>query len=320
MAEIKQTNFRIDQETADAFRKFCEENGMNQAQGFDHVMQVVALDKAKSSVPSRITEIESFEKSVKDIMDAYLYSIKINQDAEERIREQFTSDLERKDATIDDLRAKIEKIQYEKEDAEARTADAMKTMEQSVKDAAAAEKLRIAAEKAVEDKQAIADTLASKLAEAEKKIEGYDDLKSALSASEDALKVAEQRIKDIQRDAAEAAKDAARSAERDKEEAVKQISDTLQEKISSLRDELRLSKSETDAARKDAETARTAAIAELSQAHKSEISEVRLKLDARIDDLMEATQKVGELQMKSADLERQLRDARLEIEALKSNQ
>ena len=220
---------------------------MNQAQGFDHVMQVVALDKAKSSVPSRITEIESFEKSVKDIMDAYLYSIKINQDAEERIREQFASDLERKDATIDDLRAKIEKIQYEKEDAEARTADAMKTMEQSVKDAA-------------------------------------------------------------------------RSAERDKEEAVKQISDTLQEKISSLRDELRLSKSETDAARKDAETARTAVIAELSQTHKSEISEIRAKLDARTDDLMEATQKVGELQMKSANLESQLRDACLEIEALKSNQ
>lgn len=41
MGEIKQTNFRIDQEAADAFRKFCEENGMNQAQGFDSFCSAV---------------------------------------------------------------------------------------------------------------------------------------------------------------------------------------------------------------------------------------------------------------------------------------
>ena len=68
MGEVKQTNFRIDQDSAAAFRKFCEDNGMNQAQGFDHVMQVVELDRAKTAAPGRATEIESFEKSVKDIM------------------------------------------------------------------------------------------------------------------------------------------------------------------------------------------------------------------------------------------------------------
>ena len=47
MGEIKQTNFRVDQDTADAFRNFCEEHGMSQAQGFDHVMQVVEMDLAK---------------------------------------------------------------------------------------------------------------------------------------------------------------------------------------------------------------------------------------------------------------------------------
>lgn len=77
MGEIKQTNFRIDQDTATAFRKFCEDNGMNQAQGFDHVMQVVELDRAKTAAPGRATEIESFEKSVKDIMAAYLNSLEI---------------------------------------------------------------------------------------------------------------------------------------------------------------------------------------------------------------------------------------------------
>ena len=46
MGEVKQTNFRINQETADAFRKFCEDHGMNQAQCFDHIMQVVEMDRS----------------------------------------------------------------------------------------------------------------------------------------------------------------------------------------------------------------------------------------------------------------------------------
>lgn len=325
MGEVKQTNFRIDQETADAFRKFCEDNGMNQAQGFDHIMQVVEMDRAKAAAPTRITEIEGFEKSVKDIMAAYLYSIEINQSAEGRIREQFASDLDRKDKTIDDLRAKAEQLQAEKDAAEAAAAEAVKAKDQAEKDAAAAEKVRIAAEKTAEDKQTISDTLAAKLAEAEKKAEGFDDLKAALSASQDAQKAAEQHIKDIQRDATEAAKDAAREAERAKEQAVKETSDVLQAQISALRDELRTSKSETDAARRDAETAKTAAIAELSQAHRTEVAEIRTKLDARTEDLMQARQQAGDTQIllqkeqtRTADLERQLKSALAEIEALKS--
>ena len=49
MGDVKQTNFRIDQDSAAVFRKFCEDNGMSQAQGFDHIMQVVELDRAKTA-------------------------------------------------------------------------------------------------------------------------------------------------------------------------------------------------------------------------------------------------------------------------------
>ena len=53
MAEAKQTNFRIDPETADAFRKFCDDNGYTQAQGFDHLMDVLMMDEAKKAAPDR---------------------------------------------------------------------------------------------------------------------------------------------------------------------------------------------------------------------------------------------------------------------------
>lgn len=96
MGEIKQANFRIDSDTADAFRAFCEQKGMNQAQGFDHVMQVFELNQAKSSIPGRSVEIEEFETMVKSITSAYLYSLELNQNAEARAREEFSSELQRK--------------------------------------------------------------------------------------------------------------------------------------------------------------------------------------------------------------------------------
>ena len=81
MGEVKQTNFRVDQETADKFRQFCMDAGMNQAQGFDHVMEVLEMDRAKEAVPGRATEIEEFERNIKAVMAAYMNSLEINSNA-----------------------------------------------------------------------------------------------------------------------------------------------------------------------------------------------------------------------------------------------
>ncbi|RHV85732.1 hypothetical protein DXA97_15660 [Clostridium sp. OF09-36] len=60
--ESKQVNFRIDPDSAEAFRQFCTTHGMNQAQGFDHLMQVLELNNAKAATPGRLVEIENFER------------------------------------------------------------------------------------------------------------------------------------------------------------------------------------------------------------------------------------------------------------------
>ena len=168
MGEIKQTNFRIDQDSAAAFRKFCEDNGMNQAQGFDHVMQVVELDKAKTATPGRATEIEGFEKSVKDIMAAYLNSLEINAAAEARIREQFAADLTRKDKTIDELRDKIKQLQSAKEAAETMCAEA--ASRESVATAQAE-----AAQRTAADQERINSMLTLQLTEATEKLDGAQE-------------------------------------------------------------------------------------------------------------------------------------------------
>ena len=122
MGEIKQANFRIDSDTADAFRAFCEQKGMNQAQGFDHVMQVFELNQAKSSIPGRGVEIEEFETMVKSITSAYLYSLELNQNAEARAREEFSSELQRKELRLTELQKKVEQLQAEKKKMDAESA------------------------------------------------------------------------------------------------------------------------------------------------------------------------------------------------------
>lgn len=236
MGEIKQTNFRIDQDTADIFRKFCEENGMNQAQGFDHIMQIVEMDRAKAVTPERATEIEEFERYVKGIMGAYLTSIEINNSAEERIKERFESSLVRKDKTIDELREKTEVLQEEKKKALLEKEQAEKEKE------ALNERMKTwlsqmeSIKKAAENQEKVNAMLTTQLADATAKLNGYNDLK----ASEVSLK---EKVLELQRDIKE--KDAALSRTKEMyDEKLSNIKlmeekyDTLEKKAEDMKKEL----------------------------------------------------------------------------------
>ena len=116
--ESIQVNFRIDPDSAEAFRQFCTSHGMNQAQGFDHLMQILELNNAKAATPGRIVEIENFERLLKEILSAYINSIELSSNAELRVQEHFRSDLKRKDQTIDELREKIKLMETEKKNSD----------------------------------------------------------------------------------------------------------------------------------------------------------------------------------------------------------
>lgn len=196
MGEIKQTNFRIDADTADAFRLFCSEHGMNQAQGFDHIMQVVELDRAKSETQGRTTEIEAFEKAVKDIMAAYLNSVELGNRAEERAKEQFQTDLKRKNQIIDGLQETIKRLTNEKNELQsaAEAAEAEKT--------AAEERIHAssqqaeAAKKTAADQEQINVLLKAQLEEALKQSEHYDALKQAETKLKEELADAKHQLKE----------------------------------------------------------------------------------------------------------------------------
>lgn len=248
MSELKQANFRINPETADAFRAFCREHGMDQAQGFDHIMQVVELDQAKAANPNRLTEIEEFERLAKSLVAAYLNSLEIANTTEERVQEQFQTNLKSKDDLIiklqEDLKVKSECLAK----AEEEKREAKEIAKRAETEAVEAKEREAAANKSIKDKENINAMLQSKLAEAESKIVGYDELKEAAVRLQAKLDKANQMIHDNKKDAELAQFKAVSEIKEEMQGKIASIEKSTAEEISKMEKEVMTTKAEKDAA------------------------------------------------------------------------
>ena len=184
--ESKQVNFRIDPDSAEAFRLFCTTHGMNQAQGFDHLIQVLELNNAKAATPGRAVEIENFERLLKEILSAYIGSIELSSNAEARVLERFQSDLKRKDKTIDELREKIETIAGKEEQ--------VRTKEQAQHAISQLE----SAKKATADQEEINRILQEQNQQLQEKASRYDSLKKSDDANKEENTKLQLRIRELE--------------------------------------------------------------------------------------------------------------------------
>lgn len=178
--ESKQVNFRIDPDSAEAFRLFCTTHGMNQAQGFDHLIQVLELNNAKAATPGRAVEIENFERLLKEILSAYIGSIELSSNAEARVLERFQSDLKRKDKTIDELREKIETIAGEKNNQDAALTALKEEQVRTKEQAQHAISQLESAKKATADQEEINRILQEQNQQLQEKASRYEDRKSVV--------------------------------------------------------------------------------------------------------------------------------------------
>ena len=190
--ESKQVNFRIDPDSAEAFRQFCTSHGMNQAQGFDHLMQILELNNAKAATPGRIVEIENFERLLKEILSAYINSIELSSNAELRVQEHFRSDLKRNDQTIDELREKIKLMETEKKDSD--TAMTALREEQVQYDIVHME----AAKKAASDREEMNRILQLQNQELQQKLVRYDALKESEEQAQKEAAALQLKIRELQ--------------------------------------------------------------------------------------------------------------------------
>lgn len=132
--EIKAVSFRLVEEDIQKFREIAEEQGLNQAEMFQSLMNSFEMAKAKGQITDRAKEIEIFQETVNNLVSMFINSLVINQTSEERIRETLSLELSTKDKTIADLQEYKENTK-----SAAKISDEkIKELEIKVKDLAAA--------------------------------------------------------------------------------------------------------------------------------------------------------------------------------------
>ena len=141
-------------------------------------LKTLELDQAKNQLPERSVEVKQFEQSVKTLQTLFLSSLELNANAEARAKEQFLSDLVRKDKTIDELREKITLLEKQKNELEAAAKEALadKALAEEQKNATL-EKLE-AAQKNASNAEQMSMIISKDLATAEQKLDGYAELKA----------------------------------------------------------------------------------------------------------------------------------------------
>lgn len=223
--DVKQASFRLNADDTEKFKTFCDESEMTAAQGFSVLLEMMELDRAGRALPARKTEIENFEQLTKSLVSAFLHSLELNENAENRMREQFAAQLESQTRTITDYQDQVSHLQLKLEEAVDFADSYRNELQVAMDDIDEASKLKQQAEqnhvalkeerdKQISDKENIIAMLTDKLMAAERKAEGYDDLKAQNSVLQAKLASAEQTVKDNEKDAQIALERAVREAEK----------------------------------------------------------------------------------------------------------
>lgn len=110
MVDIKPTSFRVTTIATDKFKELASDLGMTQAEFFDNLISTFELENAKSKIIDRSKEIDEFQSHAQRIVSIYLNSLQLNQNSEERIKEKFCEQLQKKSDLIANLQDQLKDI------------------------------------------------------------------------------------------------------------------------------------------------------------------------------------------------------------------
>jgi DNA repair exonuclease SbcCD ATPase subunit len=307
MGEIKQANFRIDTETAAQFREFCEANGLNQAQGFDHIMQVAEMDKAKTTLPKRATEIEEFERHTKNLITAYLNSLEIAESTEERLLEQFQSRLESKDEQIMKLQAEVKAKEELATMANTSAMEAENKAEVAEQASADAKERAKTAEQMAKDKEEIANMLNVENIKLKAQLDGYDELRESETSLKAQLAESLQNIKEMQREAEIAQERAVAAMQKEIDRASAEHEKAIMEL-----------QAEKDRAVASAELAGERAVAAAEKSHQEVLQRMYDKIEKVQDEKSDLKDAMSSVKQKNRELQAELEALKAENERLRN--
>lgn len=233
-------SFRVTDDVMTRFKEIQSEMNLTQDTALKMLVDAYELEQAKNAIPDRETEISNFQAKANELVDAFLHSLQLNQDAETRIRAEVALQLESKDKVIADLQKQLEgtrDLLTASETSALEAQNMIDTLDKTVKETRESESKALAA---LKDKEEINSMLAGKLKDAEQKVADYPEMQKKLDVVNNELNNALQTIRDNQKDAEIASERAAADKERAlavTEKAHQEELQKLYEKIDQVREE-----------------------------------------------------------------------------------
>ena len=176
--ELKIKSFRISEDTTDKFRSICADFD-NQNTALSALISAYEIQNAKAVLNTRQTELEDYDVHLQALQRAFLQSLELNSNAEDRIRNEFARQLDTKDKTIADYQTRIDELEgllkATKEKCDNDTKTASDKLSEALRDVTEANKSidklsseLQSAKATVQDKLAIIDGLTARVPETEK--------------------------------------------------------------------------------------------------------------------------------------------------------
>lgn len=231
-------SFRVTDEVMEKIKQIQADFGLTQDAALRHLIETYEFQQAKEQIPSREKEIDNFQRKAQDLMDAFLFSLQLNEDAEERIRAEFGQKLQLQDQAILDYQDKIKDL---KATVSALTMDAANAvMLQKELDEAkeSARQVKTELEERIAEQKLTIRGLQNDNAMLQIQADGYPELKAERDSMATQLRDANQEIKDLKKDHKVEMERAVRDAEKAQDAAVAAVKAEGEAKVSEMREQL----------------------------------------------------------------------------------
>lgn len=163
--ENRTRSFRIDDDIVEKINGISKELGITQNDTFEILIRAYELQQDATLVPGLSKDIATFISHTQAIQEAFHNIVNINNQTEERIRQEFRIRLENTDKQIATLLNEKEEMSVKNKALEGAMADNQKELNEKEKELTDA-RIRISErDKSIDDKQTIIDSLTARLPE-----------------------------------------------------------------------------------------------------------------------------------------------------------
>ena len=235
MAEVKPRSFRIDEETAEKFKKICLEAGLNQQDALAKLIESYELQAGKAVLTEKRDEIEQFERYTSILIQKYMGALEDYQNVKETVRTEFNALIHSKNGLIEDLQQQKKATEEAMKQATAEAKKATDEADQLRKDLEETQKRCEDLKDSLEDKnqlnkalKADKDRLEAQVNVLEADQQQMEALRKELEAVKEAKQTAEKQLKEQQAAGKKALEDLREKMEIDKERAVLDAEKRLQ--------------------------------------------------------------------------------------------